>query len=192
MRVIGITGGIGSGKSTVCKMFELLRVPVYHADDQARELCNTHPDIIREVVALIGEQAYVDGIYNRAYIGSIVFQQPHLLEKLNGIIHPRVAHDFDEWCGQWSHVPFVIKEAAILFESGADKQVDRVITVTAPVDMRTNRVMKRDGLSSQQVTARMNNQWSDEEKMKRSHFVIFCNEKQLVIPQVLHIYQQLQ
>ena len=191
MKVVGITGGIGSGKSTVCKIFELLGIPVYQADERARMLCNTHPDIRHDVSALFGDEAYVNGQYNRVYIAGKVFGHPELLASLNAIIHPRVATDFESWCLQWKHVPFVLKEAAILFESGAYRQVDKVITVTAPVDLRLQRVIKRDGIDARQVMARMNNQWSDEAKMERSQFVVHCDEIQMVIPQVLNIYQQL-
>lgn len=191
MKVVGITGGIGSGKSTVCKIFELLGIPVYQADERARMLCNTHPDIRHDVSALFGDEAYVDGLYNRVYIAGKVFGHPELLASLNAIIHPRVATDFESWCLQWKYVPFVLKEAAILFESGADRQVDKVITVTAPVDLRLQRVIKRDGIDAHQVMARMNNQWSDEAKMERSQFVVHCDEIQMVIPQVLNIYQEL-
>jgi dephospho-CoA kinase len=191
MLVVGVTGGIGSGKSTVCNIFELLGIPVYQSDERARMLCNTHPGIRHDVSALFGSEAYVNGQYNRVYIGSKVFGHPELLASLNAIIHPRVASDFKSWCLQQRQVPFVIKEAAILFESGADRQVDKIITVTAPVNLRLQRVIRRDHTDPQQVLARMNSQWSDEIKIERSHFVVYCDEKQLVIPQVLNIYQQL-
>lgn len=191
MIVVGITGGIGSGKSTVCKLFHLLGIPVYYADQRARVLCNTHPLIIQEITQLLGEMAYIDGQYNRGFVAQQVFNHPELLAQLNRIVHPRVAEDFEIWKDSFQGQSFVIKEAAILFESGGEKQVDRIITVTAPVELRISRVVKRDHLHESEVMSRINNQWSDEYKIEHSHFVIHCDEKQLVIPQVLDIYNQL-
>ncbi|PZX10919.1 dephospho-CoA kinase [Breznakibacter xylanolyticus] len=191
MKIVGITGGIGSGKSTVCRIFEMLGVPVYRADDRARWLCNHHAGIQQKVNALLGPDAYMNGEYNRTWIGQKAFHDRLLLQALNQIIHPVVANDFVYWSAAFQQYPFVMKEAAILFESGANVQVDCVITVTAPIDLRLQRVMKRDTLSEGQVRARMQNQWSDELKIGKSQFVIHCDETQLVIPQVLNVYQSL-
>ncbi len=188
---VGITGGIGSGKSTVCKIFETLKVPVYYSDFEARVLSDSHPEIVLGVKKMFGEDIYVEGKMDRKRVGEIVFNNRSKLEALNQIIHPVVADHFENWKNNHKHYPYILKEAAILFESGAFKQVDKIITVTAPVDLRIDRVVKRDGLSKDDVQTRINNQMDDEAKISQSDFVIYCNDIELVIPQVVEIHEKL-
>ncbi len=188
---VGITGGIGSGKSTVCKIFETLNVPVYYSDFEARVLSDSHTEIVLAVKKMFGEDIYVDGKLNRKRVGEIVFNNRSKLEALNHIIHPVVADHFENWKNNHKHYPYILKEAAILFESGAFKQVDKIITVTAPVDLRIDRVVKRDGLTKDDVQTRINNQMDDETKINQSDFVIYCNDIELVIPQVVEIHEKL-
>ncbi|MBI2271016.1 MAG: dephospho-CoA kinase [Bacteroidetes bacterium] len=188
---IGVTGGIGSGKTLVCKIFEKLGVPVYYADVAATEVFY-RKDIQQRIIQVFGEELIDDkGFVDRKKLSDLVFNDKPLLEKLNAIIHPAVALDVENWSRRNAQAKYALKEAAILFESGTNKQLDKVITVTAPVDLKIVRVMKREGWSREEVEKRMLNQWSDEEKIKRSDFVIYNDEQQLVIPQVLAIHEQL-
>ena len=185
---IGITGGIGSGKSTVCKVFELLGVPVYYADDVAKMLLDS-AKIKEELVNLFGnsilsEQNTVD----RKKMSALVFNNKENLDKLNAIIHPAVGIHFEEWLKVQEGNKYIVKEAAILFESGAYKQVDEVITVIAPVELKLKRVMLRSGYTVEQVKERMLNQMNDDEKVKRSQYIIVNDEEQLIIPQILKIH----
>ncbi len=191
MMNVGITGGIGSGKSSVCKIFETLNVPVYYSDIEARILSDTHPDIVSEVKKIFGEDIYQEGKMNRKRVGEIVFKEKSKLEALNHIIHPVVAEHFENWKTCHKQYPYVLKEAAILFESGAFKQVDKIITVSAPEKLRIDRVVKRDGLSREEVLTRINNQMDDEIKIKQSDYVICCDDIKLVIPQVIEIHENL-
>jgi dephospho-CoA kinase len=188
---IGITGGIGSGKSTVCAVFELLAIPVYYADDEAKKILDA--DAVRKsIIAVFGNDVLNGkGAVDRKKISSIVFNDKKKLEQLNSIIHPAVADHFTNWLKQHSSYKYIVKEAAILFESNAYKQVDQVITVVAPTELRIKRTMQRDAISKEQVEQRMNYQMSDEEKIKRSQFVIHNDEEQLLIPQILLIHEQL-
>ncbi|EIJ40147.1 dephospho-CoA kinase [Galbibacter orientalis DSM 19592] len=169
--IVGLTGGIGSGKSTVAKFFKELGVPVYIADLEAKKLMETNDDIRRDIISIFGADAYENNLPNRKYLAEIVFENPEKLEQLNAIIHPAVGKHFEEWYQQ-QKVPYVIKEVAILFENGGDKQCDLVITVTAPKEIRIERVLKRDQTTRKAIEARMQNQWSDKEKIKKSDFVI--------------------
>ncbi len=188
---IGITGGIGSGKTTVCKIFQVMGVPVYCADIEARKLTDTHPDIIKPIKGLFGNDIYEGGLLNRKRVASIVFNEKEKLTRLNQIIHPVVNLHFVQWLDENKNFPIVVKEAAILFESGGDKDMDKVISVCAPIDLRIQRVMERDGLTVEQVRNRINNQMSEEERISKSDFVIRCNDIDLVIPQVLSLYNKL-
>ncbi len=188
---IGITGGIGSGKTTVCAIFKTLNVPVYNADVEARLLTNNHPEIVRRVRELFGDDIYKHGLLERKKVASLVFSNKDLLHQLNAIIHPIVAAHFKAWLSQQENYPYIIKEAAILFESGGNKQVDKVITVTAPQHIRIKRVMLRDKLSEKEVLNRINNQMPEEEKVKQSDYIIQCNDIDLVIPQVIRLHEEL-
>lgn len=169
--VIGLTGGIGSGKTTISKMFEEIGIPVYISDKEAQKIIETKASVKESIKSLFGELAYVDGKYNRKYIAEIVFKNKYKLQKLNDIVHPLVAKHFEEW-KQLQSSPYVIKEAAILFESGAYRNCDFIITVTAPEEERIRRVVERDGVTEEAVRERMKNQWSDEKKIKLSNEVI--------------------
>lgn len=183
--ILGVTGGIGSGKSTVCSVFNIMGVPVYDSDFRARLLTDGNSDVKNRVVALFGNDVYTVRGLDRKKVGEMVFQQPELLAKLNAIIHPVVADDFLKWKLEHSNNSLLIKEAAILFESGAYKAVDKTLLIVAPVELRINRVMKRDSISREHVLNRISNQWDDRTKLKLSDFVIYCDEKQSVIKQVL-------
>lgn len=172
MKIIGITGGIGSGKTTVAKMFEDFGVPVYYADDEAKKLTATSPEIRALLIELLGEETFKDGVLDRKYMADKIFNDEELLKQTNAIIHPRVANHFIEWTEKHKDLPYILKEAAILFESGSYKQCDQVILVTAPKEVRIRRVMERDGVSHEEVLARMKNQWSDAKKRKLSDFII--------------------
>lgn len=187
----GITGGIGSGKSTVARVFGLLGVPVYHADDAARQLLNDDPVISASVRKLLGDEVFRGGRPDRKLIAARVFSDKEKLAKLNAIIHPAVRDHFEDWVAAHSDAPYLLKEAAILFESGTWKELDKIITVTAPEQVRIARVMKRDGASEQDVRSRMASQMSEEEKIRLSHFVIRNGDDDLVIPQALEVHRSL-
>lgn len=174
-KVIGLTGGIGSGKSTVARLFADLGVPIYIADERAKKLMNTSKVIQRELITLFGNQAYANNELNRNFIASKIFNDKALLQKMNAIVHPKVGADFKRWLKRQNAV-YVIKEAAIIFEHNQQSQYDYIITVTTPMEERVQRVMKRDNKSKAQILAIIDNQLSDEEKIKNSHFVI-VNQK---------------
>lgn len=174
-KVIGLTGGIGSGKSTVAGLFADLGVPIYIADERAKKLMNTSKVIQRELITLFGNQAYANNELNRNFIASKIFNDKALLQKMNAIVHPKVGADFKRWFKRQNAV-YVIKEAAIIFEHNQQSQYDYIITVTTPMEKRVQRVMKRDNKTKAQILAIIDNQLSDEEKIKNSHFVI-VNQK---------------
>lgn len=171
MKIVGLTGGIGSGKTTVAKMFASYGVPVYNADIEAKKLMNSSHTIREQLISLLGEETYQNGILNRKYMAGRIFNNPDLLDKANAIIHPKVVANFLQWA-KVQTAPYVLKEAAILFESGSFSNCDAVILVTAPREERIKRVMERDQVSREEVLARMNNQWSDEKKRGLSDFII--------------------
>jgi dephospho-CoA kinase len=190
MIIAGITGGIGSGKSTVCAVFEVLGVPVYYADEESKKLLDV-PSISEMIAEKFGNELIKDGKVDRKQLAAVVFNDQLKLDELNRIMHPAVKDHFIDWCKMNKDAAYVLKEAAILFESGAYKQVQKVITVTAPVEMRISRVMKRDNVKRDEVEKRMAKQISEEEKIKRSDFVIFNNEEDLLIPEILKIHKEL-
>lgn len=189
MLKIGITGSIGSGKSIISQIFKHLGIPVYDADSRAKSLMNHSTHLRNDVIALLGNQAYENGILNRAYIAEKVFGNAELLNKLNGIIHPAVFLDFENWCEGQKNASYIIKEAALMFESESYKQLDQIITVTAPQRMRIDRVIKRDHMSETDIVNRMNKQLSQDEKLKRSQYEVVNDETVLLIPQVLKLHQ---
>lgn len=190
MVLIGLTGGIGSGKSTVAKVFETLGIPVYYADDEAKRLMNTDERLKQEIIKQFGIESYQDGTLNRPYIASLVFTNKEKLSLLNSLVHPVTIEDSQKWVLQ-QITPYVIREAALLFESGANKGLDFVIGVSAPVPLRIQRVIQRDGLSKEEIEQRISRQMDEEEKTKKCDFVILNDEKQLVIPQVLDIHKKI-
>jgi dephospho-CoA kinase len=188
---VGVTGGIGSGKTTICNVFELLEVPVFNADNVSRLIVNEDSGVIHDIIEVFGANIYRQGKLDRKKLADIVFSNKKMLAQLNEIIHPSVARYFDAFCLKHSKEKYVIKEAAILFETGLNKQLDRIITVTAPVAKRVERVIARDGASEEEVRNRVNNQMSDDKKIALSDFVIDNSDEKLVIKQVLNIHQQL-
>lgn len=175
MKIIGLTGGIGSGKSTIAKWFSENGIPVYDSDREAKKLMNEHPEVIQKLTDLFGEKTYQNGVYNNRFVADQVFRDKELLKKLNQIVHPAVFHHFQNWVENQTS-EFVVKEAAILFESGSYKDCDAVISVVADEKIRIQRVVKRDGLEKEQIRQRMKNQWTDEQRIELSDFVIFNNE----------------
>ncbi len=191
MLKVGITGGIGSGKTTVCKIFETLGVPVYSADDRAKELMQTNPELIADVISIFGKEAYIDGQLNRSLISSKVFNNKPLLAKLNAVVHPAVGKDAENWMAQHSTEPYILKEAALLFETGSYKKLDKVIVVFAPVDERVKRLKARDSATYEEITARMKNQLSDDEKIKLADFIIYNDGSKPLIEQVMMLHKVL-
>lgn len=171
MIIVGLTGGIGSGKTTVVKMFANMGVPVYIADDEAKKLMNTSKIIKRKLIGLFGEETYVDGKLNKPFIANIIFNDKVSLRKMNAIVHPRVAKHFERWVLK-QDAPYVIKEVAILFENGSYKDCDFVITVTANKALRIERLLKRDNTTKENIEAIMKNQWTDDQRIQNSDFVI--------------------
>jgi len=171
MKIVGLTGGIGSGKTTVANFFKDLGVPVYIADDAGKRLMATSEEVKKAVIDLFGKDAYIEGSLNRKLIAAEVFNNAEKLEQLNQIVHPAVAKDFSEWLSL-QKFPYVIYEAAILFEAGGYKKCDLVILVTAPKKSRLERVQKRDQSSLSEIEARMQHQWSDEQKQELANYEI--------------------
>lgn len=188
MLTVGITGGIGSGKTTVCKIFETLQVPIYYADERAKWLLNNDEKIINSVKNLLGIEAYINGQLNRSYIADKVFNNKELLDSYNEIVHPAVAYDTLEWMQQYVYSKYVIKEAALLVETGLYLTLDKLIVVTAPTELRIQRVMQRDNTTREAVEARINNQLSEEEKIKVADFVVINDGSISLIEQVLKIH----
>lgn len=169
---VGLTGGIGSGKTTIANLFALhFSIPIYIADTKAKELVANNKQLQQEIVTLLGEEAFVEGRYNTSFVAQEVFSNKEKLDKLNAIIHPYVQQDFLEW-KRSQQAPYVIKEAAILFESGSYRDCDFIIMVTAPLEERIKRVMLRDKIDRETVEKRIKNQWNDEKKIELSTFVI--------------------
>lgn len=192
MLKVGITGGIGSGKTTVCAIFATIGVPIYYADDRAKELMVSDEQLIQSIQDLLGEQAYhADKSLNRAFIAQQVFNDKNLLQQLNAIVHPAVFKDKQNWYETHQTKKYTLYETAILFESGSYKMLDKIITVFAPKEERIARTMKRDNLSREEVLSRMDKQISEEEKMSKSDFIIYNDHSQPLIHQVLTIHQQL-
>lgn len=191
MLQIGVTGGIGSGKSIVCRIFSALGVPVYSADDRAKWLLNHDLSLKSAVAELLGSEAYLpSGSYNRTWVASQVFQNPVLLQKLNAIVHPRVGEDTQVWVEQNRKAPYVIKEAAIMAKAGQNNALAQVIVVHAPADLRVARVLLRDPQRSEkEVRDIIARQISDQERHKIADFVIYNDESQLLIPQVWRLHQ---
>lgn len=190
MLIVGITGGIGSGKTIVSKIFSVLEIPVYYADTEAKKILYL-PEL-REKLLKIFSKDILDqrGEPDRKKISAIVFNDKEKLEQLNALIHPAVVTAFENW-KQKQNAPYILKEAAILFESGTYKGCDKIVTVVSPRDLKIKRIIARDNFTEEEVLKRMNNQMNDEEKIKRSDFVIYNDEKQLLIPQVLKIHEEL-
>ncbi|MEW2922306.1 dephospho-CoA kinase [Muricauda sp. ANG21] len=171
MKIVGLTGGIGSGKSTVAKMFRQLNVLVYDSDKEAKALMVTSKELRKDITQLLGKEAYKDDVLNRAFIAEKVFKDPKMLEMLNAIVHPAVRKHFLEWARKKS-VPYVIQETALIFENEGQDKYDYTILVTAPEEVRLQRVMERDGATKEQILQRMANQMADKEKIPLADFIV--------------------
>ncbi len=187
---VGLTGGIGSGKSIVARIFNVLEIPVLDSDLIARELMQNDPELIAALSDRFGASIFNDRKLDRKKMGSIVFNDPQALKELNSLVHPAVRKAFSDWADQ-QNSPYVLMESAILAETGGHRNFDRTIVVSAPEDLRIQRVMKRDGVGEEAVRARMRNQASEEERLKIADHVIVNDDRQLVIPQVLSIHKKL-
>lgn len=181
---IGLTGGIGSGKSVVARVFENLGIPVYNADTAARMLMETDPALRNKITTIFGEQAYTNQRLNRGYISAQVFDNHEKLAALNATVHPAVVAYGNEWFAQ-QNTPYAVKEAALFFETGTAGEMDKMIGVSAPLPLRIQRVMQRDGLTREQVKSRMDTQIDETIKMRLCDYVILNDDRHLVVPQVL-------
>ena len=192
-KLVGITGGIGSGKSTVAKIFEILGIPVYYADDKAKSLMNHDSELKEQIIQEFGEESYnSEGDLNRKYLASTVFSDPEKVKKINSLVHPAVGRDFETWASIQS-TSYVLKKAALIFETGGEKKLDAVINVSSPLKIRVNRVLMRDPHRSlEQINQIIDQQIPDEDKNERADFVIKNTENKMLIPQVLEIHQKLQ
>lgn len=188
--LVGITGGIGSGKSTVCKVFEVLGVPIYYADDRGKQLLIENKVLVEQVKSEFGMQSYTsDGELNRSYLADIVFSNPTKLEKLNNLVHPAVAQDFKMWVGSKGDYPYVLKEAALLFETTSYKSLNEVICVYASKKTRIERVLLRDlQRTLEQVEQIMAQQTSDGVRKRLSTYAIQNDSDSLIIPQVMNVH----
>ncbi|MBL7771214.1 MAG: dephospho-CoA kinase [Flavipsychrobacter sp.] len=189
MLKIGITGGIGSGKSMVAKVFEHLGIPVYNADTAAKSLMKNDPALRASITELFGPEAYLNGTLNRFYISSLVFKDRSKLEALNALVHPATIKYGKDWMNRQT-TPYAIKEAALIFESGTQNELDYVIGVYAPQALRIHRVMQRDNVTREQVLQRMANQIEESVKMRLCDFVVVNDDQQLVLPQVLALHEK--
>jgi len=188
---IGLTGGIGSGKSLVADFFRFLGIPVYTADVEAKRLMVTSELIRESLIEAFGESVYLEtGELNRPELAKIIFKDTEALKKVNSIVHPQVRQDYQKWLQKHTQASYVIQESAILFDTGLYKNFDKIITVIADAEIRIQRVMKRDGCSKESVLERMSKQISEQEKIERSDFVIY-NTSELVIPQIIAIDEHL-
>ncbi len=190
MLKIGLTGGIGSGKTTVAQIFEVLGIPVYYADDAAKKLMNEDENLKQQIIKHFGKESYVDGILNRSYLSTTVFSNPEKTTLINSIIHPATIADADNWM-KAQKAPYAIKEAALIFEAGADKQLDLVIGVYANETLRIKRVMARNNISEEAVRLRIKNQIDEEIKMSLCDTVLLNDEEDLLIPQVVAFHENL-
>ncbi|MET0394735.1 MAG: dephospho-CoA kinase [Chitinophagaceae bacterium] len=188
---IGLTGGIGSGKSTVARIFEILGVPVYYADDAAKRLMEEDELVRAAVTEHFGSESYNDRQLNRTYLSSLVFGNPEKLALLNSLTHPATIRDADDWMAARLSFPYIIKEAALIFESGSSGSLDYIIGVSAPAALRIRRTMERSGITREEVIKRMNRQIDEDMKMKLCDFVVRNDEQQPVIPQVVALHEKL-
>lgn len=188
---VAVTGGIGSGKSVVCKIFEKIGIPVFNADFEAKKLINTSRTIHDKLVSLFGAAIYQsNGDIHRKKMADLIFNDNFALQKVNEIVHPEVRKRFTEWAEE-QNSPYIIQEAAIIFESKQTQSFDKIITVTAPLELKIERVIKRDQVSKEEVYKRMQSQLPDEIKIAKSDFVIMNDEVEMIIPQIIEIHKKL-
>jgi dephospho-CoA kinase len=188
---VGITGGIGSGKSLVCQVFSRLGIPVYYADTAAKTLMEHDASIRNELISLLGEDIYYGDSLNRIKLSALIFHNEELLTKVNRIVHPRVAADFLKWCACFSVNHYIIQESAILFESEAYRLFDYIVLVTAPEEVRFRRVITREGMTAEKIQSIMKNQMQEEELRSRSQSILENDEKSLLLPQILKLHSEL-
>ncbi len=190
---VGVTGGIGSGKSVVCRIFQCLGIPVYDADSRAKNLMTTDGILVEQIKKEFGTLSYhPDGSLNRAHLSNVAFGNSERLGLLNGLVHPRVAVDYELWVQQCHQSTYVIREAALLFETGTNTSMGKIIVVTAPETIRIQRIRDRDPQrSEEEIKAIMKNQWPDEEKLRRADEILYNDAQHMVIPQVLNLHQKL-
>ncbi|MBK9195847.1 MAG: dephospho-CoA kinase [Flavobacteriales bacterium] len=187
---VGVTGGIGSGKSTVCRILEVFAVPVFNADLEAKRLVSEDPELRAELIGSFGSWVFVGGVLDRKALADVVFHDEAALGRLNDIVHPRVRALFTKWAAE-ATAPYVVMEAAIMIKTGGSKLMDHVVVVTAPMDLRIARVMARDGSARSSVEARMKNQLNDDEMVAGANTVILNDDQHLVIPQVLALHHNM-
>jgi len=187
---LGVTGGIGSGKTSVCRVFNVLGIPVFSADSEAKQIMDNEKNISRELNSIAGRDLYRNGDLDRVELARLIFNDQNLLRKVNSLVHPVVFEHFKQWQEKQT-APYVIMEAAILFESGGSKLVDKIITVVAPLDERIGRVIKGNRLTREQVMERIRNQLDDDMKIKQSDYVIYNSENDMIIPAILKIHEDL-
>lgn len=190
MLKVGVTGGIGAGKSVVCRVFRTLGIPVFNADDTAKQLMETDPALVTAIQSLFGNNIYIDGKLDRKKLAAIVFEQPALLLQLNALVHPATIAYGNQWMAAQTS-PYVIKEAAIFFESGSYKEMDVMIGVSAPENIRISRAMRREGMTREKVMQRIASQMDDTEKMSCCDYIIMNDDNTAIIPQVLQVHQAL-
>ena len=186
---IGITGGIGSGKSTVARIFSVLGIPVYDSDSASKRLMEEDEEIKKRIIQSFGKESYLNGSLNRKYLSGLVFNDQKKIELLNSIVHPATILDAEEWVKK-QNAPYTIKEAALIFESGSNKFLDFVIGVSSPLPLRIERTIQRGNITEAQVKARIKLQMDEEEKMRLCKYVIFNDEQQMLIPQVLSLHEK--
>jgi dephospho-CoA kinase len=187
---LGVTGGIGSGKTSVCRVFNVLGIPVFSADSEARIIMEADLRVISAIKSIGGRNIYSDGVLNREELAKLMFNNNEILKKVNHAVHPVVLEQFGKW-EKLQVAPYVIMEAAILFESGAGNLMDRILTVVAPIEERIDRVVKRNTLTREQVIDRIKNQMDDEEKIKKSDYVIDNSDNMMIIPAILEIHDEI-
>ncbi len=186
---IGLTGGIGSGKSTVARIFSLLGIPVYDSDSASKRLMTEDEELKKKIIENFGEASYTNGILNRKYLSEKAFSDPEKAELLNSIVHPATIKDSEKWMKK-QQAPYIIKEAALIFESGSNKLLDKVIGVSSPISLRIERTMKRSNITFEQVKVRMDLQMNEEQKMGLCDYVLINDEQQMLIPQVLALHEK--
>lgn len=187
---VGLTGGIGSGKTTVARVFQVLGVPVYDADKASKKLMNEDAQMKMDLISAFGEETYKEGVLDRKYLAETVFNDPEKLVLLNSIVHPATIHHASEWMKK-QEAPYIIKEAALIFESGSNKDLDYVIGVYSPLELRISRTMARDSISREQVFSRIQNQMNEESKMALCDFIIQNDPNHSIVEQVLELHHQL-
>lgn len=192
MKIIGLTGGIGSGKSTVADLFEIIGIPVYNSDLEAKKIMQSNPDVIQEIISLLGTESYLNKTLNRKYISEIVFNNKKILQALNNIVHPRVFVDFNRWLSlQKSQFNYILKESALLLDVREQQNVDAIITVFCPLEIRISRLMLRDQSTKEVVVQRINNQRKEKELIDAADYLIINDERHSIIQQVLDIHNKL-